>query len=199
MKRIALFLAACTMVIHVTAQVSFGKPEKINKDWKFILSDSDNYQQVKFDDKKWKTVQIPHDWSVKEQLSTTLASCMGYLPGGVGWYRKSINIPASRQGEKVYLYFEGVYNRSEVYFNGRLLGKRPNGYISFMYDATPYVEYGKENVIAVRVDHSQSPIRVGTQDQVFIVMYGWFMPIRCTLLNGVYLPIRKILPPNKAF
>ncbi|OQB29648.1 MAG: Beta-galactosidase [Bacteroidetes bacterium ADurb.Bin174] len=156
MKRIALFLAACTMVIHVTAQVSFGKPEKINKDWKFILSDSDNYQQVKFDDKKWKTVQIPHDWSVKEQLSTTLASCMGYLPGGVGWYRKSINIPASRQGEKVYLYFEGVYNRSEVYFNGRLLGKRPNGYISFMYDATPYVEYGKENVIAVRVDHSQS-------------------------------------------
>ncbi|KAA6306358.1 Beta-galactosidase BoGH2A, partial [termite gut metagenome] len=53
------------------------------------------------------------------------------------------------------LYFEGVYNRSEFFINGSSLGKRPNGYVSFMYDATPYIEYGKNNVIAVRVDHSQ--------------------------------------------
>ena len=75
--------------------------------------------------------------------------------GGIGWYRKTIDIPADKQGQKVYLYFEGVYNRSEVFLNGQSLGKRPNGYISFMYDATPYIQYGQENVIAVRVDHSQ--------------------------------------------
>ncbi len=138
------------------AQVSIGEPMKINEDWKFILNDIENGQVISLDEGKWKTVDLPHDWSVKGQLSPTLASCTGYLPGGIGWYRKTINIPQTRQGEKVYLYFEGVYNRSEVFINGHLLGKRPNGYLSFMYDATPYIEYGKDNIIAVRVDHSQS-------------------------------------------
>ncbi|MDA3833504.1 MAG: DUF4982 domain-containing protein, partial [Spirochaetales bacterium] len=80
----------------------------------------------------------------------------GYLPGGVGWYRKQLFVPKEKEGEKVYLYFEGVYNRSEVFVNGESLGMRPNGYISFMYDATPYIKYGEENLIAVRVDHSKS-------------------------------------------
>jgi beta-galactosidase len=137
------------------AQVSFGQPEKINENWKFILSDVPDGQSFTLDDTKWQEVNIPHDWSIKGQLSPTLASCTGYLPGGIGWYRKIIDIPADKQGQKVYLYFEGVYNRSEVFINGESLGKRPNGYISFMYDATPYIQYGQENVIAVRVDHSQ--------------------------------------------
>lgn len=137
-------------------QVSFGQPEKINDHWKFTLSDLKNAQEPFFDDAKWQDVDLPHDWSVKGQLSPTLASATGYLPGGIGWYRKTIPIPGEKQGNKVYLYFEGVYNRSEVFMNGHLLGKRPNGYISFMYDATPYIRYGEDNVIAVRVDHSQS-------------------------------------------
>jgi len=140
----------------VNGQVSFGQPEKINKNWKFILNDVENAQATSLDDSKWQSVELPHDWSVRGQLSPTLASCTGFLPGGIGWYRKTMNVPLDKQGEKVYLYFEGVYNRSEVYVNGKLLGKRPNGYISFLYDATPYIEYGKENTIAVRVDHSRS-------------------------------------------
>lgn len=141
---------------HVDAQVSFGKSEKINDKWKFTLEDIQGGQNTSLDDKNWQSVNLPHDWSVKGQLSPTLASCTGYLPGGIGWYRKTINIPENKEGQKLYLYFEGVYNRSEVYINGHSLGKRPNGYISFMYDVTPYIEYGKDNVIAVRVDHSQS-------------------------------------------
>ncbi|MCX2679785.1 DUF4982 domain-containing protein [Galbibacter sp. EGI 63066] len=137
------------------AQVSFGEPVNINDQWKFELNDVEGVQEVDFDDEKWQSIDLPHDWSVEQHLSPTLASAMGYLPGGIGWYRKSINIPEERRGEKVFLYFEGVYNRSEVYINGHLLGKRPNGYISFMYDATPYIKPGKDNVIAVRVDHSR--------------------------------------------
>lgn len=137
-------------------QVSFGQPEKINSSWKFSLSDEKDAQLKEYDDSKWKMQDVPHDWSIQGQLSPTLASATGFLPGGIGWYRKKINIPETRQGQKLYLYFEGVYNRSEVYINGHLLGKRPNGYISFMYDVTPYVEYGKDNVIAVRVDHTKS-------------------------------------------
>lgn len=152
-----LLIALCTIFsVHLTAQVSFGQSEKINDNWKFTLNDVKDAQTVSYNDKRWQTLDVPHDWSVKGRLSPTLASATGYLPGGIGWYRKTINIPQDKQGEKVYFYFEGVYNRSEVFINGHSLGKRPNGYISFMYDATPYIEYGKDNVIAVRVDHSQS-------------------------------------------
>ncbi|TCN50689.1 DUF4982 domain-containing protein [Flavobacterium circumlabens] len=138
------------------SQISFGDSKKINDNWKFNLQDTPDAQKTTYDDTKWQLVNVPHDWSVKGQLSPTLASCTGYLPGGIGWYRKSINIPQSKTGEKVYLYFEGVYNRSEVFINGHSLGKRPNGYISFAYDATPFIKYGAENTISVRVDHSQS-------------------------------------------
>lgn len=138
------------------SQISFGDSKKINDSWKFTLEDASNAQNTTYDDAKWQSVNVPHDWSVEGRLSPTLASCQGYLPGGIGWYRKTLNIPQNKKGEKVYLYFEGVYNRSEVFINGHSLGKRPNGYISFAYDATPFVKYGEDNIIAVRVDHSKS-------------------------------------------
>ena len=140
----------------LTAQVSFGKPEIINYGWQFYMGDAPHAQAVDFDATKWRTLDLPHDWSVEGTLSPGLASCTGYLPGGIGWYRKTINIPQGNSGDRVYLYFEGVYNRSEVFVNGHSVGKRPNGYVSFMYDVTPYVEAGQPAVIAVRVDHSRS-------------------------------------------
>lgn len=154
--QIALFLVLLAFSNVLNAQVSFGHAEKINEQWQFYLGDAPNAQAATFDVSKWRMLDLPHDWSVEGTLSPNLASCTGYLPGGVGWYRKSLNISADKKGQKIYLYFEGVYNRSEVFINGHLLGKRPNGYISFMYDVTPYVEVGKENMVAVRVDHSQS-------------------------------------------
>lgn len=141
---------------YLHAQVNFGSADKLNAGWKFLLADDALAKNTDYNDKNWQNVHLPHDWSVKGKLDSTLASCTGYLPGGIGWYRKTLNVPKNQQGKKVYLYFEGVYNRSEVYLNGQLLGRRPNGYISFMYDATPYIKYGQDNVIAVRVDHSRS-------------------------------------------
>lgn len=141
---------------NIYGQVSFGQPEKINDDWFFTLKNTDDKPVTTFNDDFWQKVDLPHDWSVREQLSPTLGSATGYLPGGIGWYGKMLSIPLDKQNEKVFLYFEGVYNRSEVFINGHSLGKRPNGYISFMYDATPYIQYGKENQVSVRVDHSQS-------------------------------------------
>lgn len=145
----------CCLLFPGKAQVSFGEPEKLNDEWKFILKDIPEGAAVDLNDKRWEDVSLPHDWSVGQPLSPSLASGTGYLPGGTGWYRKRLLVPADHAGKMVYLYFEGVYNRSEVYINGVLLGKRPNGYISFLYDATSHVEFGKENVIAVRADHSQ--------------------------------------------
>jgi hypothetical protein len=150
MKKISLLILMLLAVQPaVKAQVSFGKPEKLNEQWNFYLGDNPDEQ------KNWRSVRLPHDWSIEGVLNPSLAACTGYLPGGIAWYRKTLTIPESSEGEKVYIYFEGVQNRSEVYLNGKLLGKRPNGYVSFLYDLTPYVKFGGENVLTVRVDHSQ--------------------------------------------
>ncbi len=149
---LASLIFAGGTLFQARAQVSFGDPQKFNDDWLFVLSDDAKMSAPEFDDSKWRKLDLPHDWSVEGQLSPSLASCTGYLPAGIAWYRKhfTINDDAARH----YIYFEGVYNRSEVYLNGHLLGYRPNGYVSFMYDLTPYLQEG-ENVLAVRVDHSR--------------------------------------------
>jgi beta-galactosidase len=155
-KTIILLLIAVLGVTGLKAQLSFGKSENINTGWKFMLGDSNQAMKIDFNADRWQNIILPHDWSVKGILSPDNASCTGYLPGGIAWYRKNINIPADKSNEKIYLYFEGVYNRSKVYVNEQLVGERPNGYISFAYDITEHVKFGQDNLIAVRVDHSQS-------------------------------------------
>lgn len=147
-----LFLIAASAAISAQAQVSFGDAAKFNDGWLFQLTDDPAIAQPSFDDGGWRKLMLPHDWSVEGQLSPSLASCTGYLPGGIAWYRKHFRV--TDDAARHYIYFEGVYNRSEVYLNGHLLGKRPNGYVSFLYDMTPYLKEG-DNVLAVRVDHSR--------------------------------------------
>jgi hypothetical protein len=158
-KVLLLAITSFLLSANLSAQVSFGKPVKINAGWQFYLGDDvagpRGAQVVDFDAGRWRTLDLPHDWSVEGTLSPHHFSCTGFLPGGIGWYRKTIDIPQGKPNDKVYLYFEGVYDRSEVFVNGWSVGKRPNGYISFMYDITPYTEAGKQAVIAVRVDNSQ--------------------------------------------
>lgn len=152
------FLALLTLLSFrgLNAQVSFGKAELFNTDWLFSLTDPENAKDVDYGDSTWRTLCLPHDWSIEGQLSQEWASCTGYLPAGIAWYRKHFTFDPTedKRYSQYYIYFEGVYNRSEVYLNGHLLGKRPNGYISFLYDMTPHLQKG-ENVLAVRVDHSK--------------------------------------------
>lgn len=140
-------------------QVLYGQSTdqtfRLSDGWKFHLGDLENAAAAATDDVEWQPIDLPHDWSVKSHLSPTLASATGYLPGGIGWYRKHLAIPETQRGKRLYVYFEGVYNRSEVFINGQSLGKRPNGYVSFGYDLTPHIRHGEDNVLAVRVDHSQ--------------------------------------------
>ncbi len=152
MKTLLLALPLLVLPFMAAAQVSFGKPESFNDGWLYVLADDPAMKTAGYDDGGWRKLDLPHDWSVEHQLSPDLASCTGYLPGGISWYRKHFS--AGDLSERHYVYFEGIYNRSEVYLNGNLLGVRPNGYVSFMYDLTPYLTEG-ENVIAVRVDHSR--------------------------------------------
>ena len=150
MKRILLSLLIIPFFPHIiNAQVGFGDALLFNDNWEFVLNESPTLPPSTAG---WKKVDVPHDWSIEGTPSRDLASCTGYLPGGIGWYRKTFTVSDSKP--KHYIYFEGVYNRSEVYLNGHLLGKRPNGYVSFMYDLTPYLKAGT-NELSVRVDHSR--------------------------------------------
>lgn len=154
MKKIFLAVAMVFMAMAGYAQ-GFGERQLLNDDWSFYLGDGKYLGAEFYDHSEWRVLDLPHDWSVEMPASPELASCTGYLPGGIAWYRRFLDVPAEKAGKKVYIYFEGVYNNSDVFINGKWIGKRPNGYISFMYDLTPYINFGGRNVIAVRVDHSQ--------------------------------------------
>lgn len=128
--------------------------------WRFHLGDVSGAQQPAFDDSDWRPLDLPHDWSIEGTFDRDhpAGAGGGYLPGGVGWYRKTFTLPGSRRGKQVYIDFDGVYRNSEVWINGHYLGKRPFGYSSFRYELTPYLKGGdRENVIAVRVDNSEQP------------------------------------------
>ena len=128
----------------------------IDFNWKFIKGDVKGGENATFNDASWRSVDIPHDWSIEGPFSKDNSSGTGYLPGGIGWYRKSFQLPKETEGKQVVIEFDGVYMNSKVWINGHYLGKRPFGYISFYYDLTPYLKYGDEkNVIAVRVDYSK--------------------------------------------
>lgn len=152
MKRIAFLIVGLLVCAGLRAQVSFGQAALFNTDWLFNLGDDARAKEPGFDDGDWRRLDVPHDWSIEGRLSPEYASCTGYLPAGIAWYRKHFEV--GDQPERLFVYFEGIYNRSEVYLNGHLLGKRPNGYVSFLYDMTPYLRKGG-NVLAVRVDHSR--------------------------------------------
>lgn len=154
-RRAALSAALFFISGIAVAQVGFGNAEKFNQGWLFELSDMKGAENPQMADSTWRALNLPHDWSIEGTYSPDLASGTGYLPGGIGWYRKHFGHDASsEEGRKKYIYFEGVYNRSDVYLNGHHLGNRPSGYASFMYDLTPYLKDG-DNVLAVRVDHSR--------------------------------------------
>lgn len=133
---------------------------KFNQGWKFLLDSVQQYNGATVNEASWRTLNLPHDWSIEGAFSKDNPAGFGggALPGGIGWYRKTFTLPASDKGKAVFIQFDGVYRNSEVWINGHSLGIRPNGYISFQYDLTPHLKYGAEkNVIAVKVDNSKQP------------------------------------------
>ena len=135
--------------------------ERINfdKGWRFALADSVQMSALDYNDSKWHTLNVPHDWAIEGDFSASAPSgnSGGALPGGIGWYRKTFTVDNADKGKMMYIDFDGVYMNAKVWINGTLLGQRPYGYSSFRYDLTPYIIYGGKNVVAVRVDNSDQP------------------------------------------
>ena len=156
----------------------------IDKDWKFAFGhqydttkdyhhatayfnfltkagNGDGPADPNFDDRAWRKINVPHDWAVEAPFNPKASFSHGFKEAGkgfpdknVGWYRKSLLIPESDLGKIITIQFDGVFRHSKVWINGHYLGLQDSGYNGFEYDLTPYINYGGQNVISVRVDAS---------------------------------------------
>nr|WP_121271923.1 beta-galactosidase GalB [Pedobacter schmidteae] len=149
------------LMMFIAVQTAYSVPrlrQNFNQDWKFFLGDVAMAKSPSFNDGKWRSLTLPHDWSIEGKFDEKNPAKPegGGLPTGVAWYRKTFTLAAALRQMNSYIEFDGVYKNSEVWINGQLLGKRPYGYSSFRYEMTKYLKPGK-NVIAVRVDNSAQP------------------------------------------
>ena len=126
----------------------------LNDGWRFHLGDAADAYYMGYDDRGWRQVTVPHDWAVEHPFDPCWASGTGYLPGGVGWYRGHFCLDGEDAARRVRVTFEGVYKRARVWINSNYLGQHAYGYTGFSFDISEFVRPG-ENVIAVRVDHSE--------------------------------------------
>ncbi len=147
---IALFLVGAAQAQRVTRD--------LDGDWKFQLGDWPGAEVPAFADGAWRTLELPHDWAFEAPYAEEAAQGFrgGYKPGGIGWYRREIQLTAAEAAQPTRIEFDAVYMNSDVWINGHPLGRRPYGYISFGYDLTPHLQAGR-NVVAVRVDNSREP------------------------------------------
>ncbi|GAB2684116.1 beta-galactosidase GalB [Mucilaginibacter koreensis] len=157
-RSIVIFCCLLLAFTQTSTAQSARTVTDFDADWRFYLGDAPTASQPQFNDAGWRQLNLPHDWSIEGKFDKDNPAQPegGALPGGIGWYRKTFQMNNILSGQQVYIDFDGVYQKSEVWINNHRLGMRPNGYISFRYDLTPWLQQGK-NVIAVRVDNSAQP------------------------------------------
>ncbi len=150
----------------------------LDKGWKFINSEVEGAQNPEYKADSWEEVSVPHDWAIlgefHEDNDVIMATVIedgervpqkrtgrtGGLPHvGVGWYRKTIDIPASWENKAVHIEFDGAMSHAQVYFNGEFVGEWPYGYASFGFNLTEKIKAGKENILAVRLENKPASSR----------------------------------------
>ena len=156
-RRIIVLILLLIMTVPLVGQ---SRQEiNFNAGWWFKLDSNLQYIKEKTE-KGWRSVDLPHDWSIEMPFKehSPASSGAAYLDGGVGWYHKSFSLDQANKTQRIFIVFEGVYENSEVWINGHFLGKRPNGYIGFEYELSPYLYWdGRENLMAVKVDNKNQP------------------------------------------
>jgi beta-galactosidase len=170
MKHFFLLIAAI-IVFPFWASASEAGRQRFRMDfgWRFTLGDPPGAEKANFDDKTWRELNVPHDWSIEGPWSkdNPSGSAGGYAPIGIGWYRKTFHVPQEVSGRRVLLDFDGVFNRSDVWINGQKVGHNEYGYIGFECDLTPWIRLNRDNVIAVRADNLRQASRWYTGSGIY--------------------------------
>lgn len=154
LRAIILF---CLLVLSTVNAQAQRVMTSLDTDWRFHRGDIEGAEQVEFDDADWQAVNVPHDWAIGGPFDEDAPARGegGFLPTGVGWYRKSFTLPTDHKGKRVVVEFDGVMANSDVWINGQHLGHRPNGYVSFNYDITDHVTFGENNILAVKTNTTE--------------------------------------------
>lgn len=168
----------------ITMQVQAKSIEDFNFNWKFSLEKQQAAHQYAFDDSTWQPVTLPHDWAVAlPYTNENTSASTGFKAGGIGWYRKTFNLPKSDKNKKIWVEFDGIYNNSAIWLNGHYIGGRPYGYSSFQVDLSQYANYGDNtNVITVKVD------RTAYADSRWYTGSGIYRNVRLVKTEPVYVP-----------
>lgn len=195
--RFASPLILCLLVLGITATAAIAqRPASVritssfDRDWLFLKGDAPGAEKSEFSDAAWRKLDVPHDWSIEGPADEKNATGQGggFMPSGIGWYRKHFTVANNLRDRLVFIEFDGVMANSDVWINGVHLGNRPYGYVSFGYELTPQIKFGKDNVIAVRADTSKEPasrwytgagiyrhVRLVIKDAVHIAQWGTFV------------------------
>ena len=157
MKPITAILLATLLAAIVPA--SARAIISLDQDWSFYQGDASGAEKPGFAVSDWRKLDVPHDWSIAGPFSqdAPATGSGAWLPTGIAWYRKELNLPADAKGNRVWIEFDGVMANSDVWLNGHLLGHRPNGYVSFRYDLTDNLKPEGPNILAVKTDTSAQP------------------------------------------
>jgi beta-galactosidase len=159
MKKI-IIVGLTLIAVIITQKISAREITPLLEGWKFSKGSNELAYQPDFDDSKWKTVTIPHDWAIEGPFDMEGEGNTGKLPWkGEGWYRNELKISAESAGKTIYLIFDGIMAFPEIYINGKLAGKWDYGYNSFYLDITPFAQPGKKNTIAIHADTRQHDSR----------------------------------------
>ncbi|MDR3458388.1 MAG: glycoside hydrolase family 2 TIM barrel-domain containing protein [Verrucomicrobiae bacterium] len=184
--RAIIIAASCLSGLIASAPAA----ENFDAGWLFLKADAPGAEQAAFADSTWRQLDLPHDWSIEGPFAETnqTGGAGAFLPSGIGWYRKHFSLPQSDAGRSVAIGFDGVMQNSDVWINGFHLGHRPFGYVSFNYALTGHLNFGGDNVIAVRCDTSAQPasrwysgagiyrhVRLTVTDPVHLTEHGVFI------------------------
>ena len=153
-----------------------------NFDWRFSLTDNEQYKLPSFNDKHWQSLRLPHDWSIKQAFSESYDGATGYLPGGIGWYRKTFEVTNLEQ--RHYLYFDGIYGHATIYINGEEIAQNRNGYTPFYFNINDYLDTNfSKQTIAIKVDHSRYI------DSRWYTGSGIYRNVKLVSTDDVHIPI----------
>ena len=149
MKKHSLSLLVLILLV-VQTFASVREKYNFNSQWLLYVGDVPEAKNVNFQDKDWKKVTLPRPFNEDEAFKLDIHN----LTDTIMWYRKHFRLPAEAKGKKVFVEFEGVRQGADFYINGQYLGLHENGAMAVGFDLTPYIKYGGENVMAVRVDNN---------------------------------------------
>jgi len=156
---LVVLITGSALLIINTGDIEPRVDSYIDLNWKFSMGDDSAFSALNYDDSDWEFVSLPHDWMIRQEVEEDNKSgtAGGFYPGGVGWYRKYINLADYGSKKQFYLIFDGVYMNADVWVNGQYVGEHKYGYIGFHFDISGYVRPDTVNVIAVRTDCRDVP------------------------------------------